>query len=538
MHSLIGILPWVLPPLLGAIIGYVTNAVAIRMLFRPLTEKRIFGLRIPLTPGLIPRERGDLAESMARMVSTELLTEEAVRNQIRVPSFQASVESSISSVTADLLDSRLRRFSDALAPHSDEEAGEGLLSSFGGLLSSAFSGFTRSESFRALLKELVRHLSSELAAKPVGSVLGGNRTLDGILGGLISGLNSERGREEIRTRVSEWVRRQFESNIPLETLITQEDVESVTRFVDGVYPSLIKFLLRWLRSEGTRRELIIRGRFLVQDIVDRLSGIQRLIITAAQYQRTLDENMEGIINDALTSIEEAGNDPESRRKLVEAIGRELEAIRRKGLADVAKRQEESVERAAGAIAERAVGALNGEEFRKGLVSALAGGSGEGERTIGELLDRLLGLDGRDPGDFFVELIFRETPEGSPQDEKAAGGEISETVKAFLGRFLESHREMRIRDFLGMNESTKSDFDRALAHTLIATVDARVPQILETVNVHDLVVSKINGLNIEEVEALLLRVIEKHLRWINIFGAVLGALIGFIQDFLRLVHLSG
>ncbi len=536
MSSLVGILPWVLPPLLGAIIGYVTNAIAIRMLFRPLTEKRIFGLRIPLTPGLIPRERGDLAESMARMVSTELLTEEAVRNQIRVPSFQTSVENSISSVTTDLLDSRLGRFSGALSSDSTQEPGD-LLSSFGGLLSSAFSGFTRSESFRALLKELVRHLASELATKPVGKVLGPNRTLDGVIGGLISGLNTEHGRAEIRSRVSEWVRVQFEKNIPLETLITSEDVESISRFVDGVYPALIRFLLRWLRSEGTRRELIIRGRFLVQDIVDRLSGFQRLIITAAQYQRTLDENMEGIIDDALTSIEEAGNDPESRRKLVEAIGRELESIRRKGLADVAKRQEESVERTAGAIAERAVGVLNGAEFREGLVSALAGDDGTGERTIGQLLDRLFGLDGRDPGDFFVELIF---PDGSGELTQSGGparGEISETVMAFLGRFLESHREMKIRDFLGMDESTKSDFDRALAHTLIATVDARVPQILETVNVHDLVVSKINGLNIEEVEALLLRVIEKHLRWINIFGAVLGALIGFIQDFLRLIHLS-
>ena len=70
------------------------------------------------------------------------------------------------------------------------------------------------------------------------------------------------------------------------------------------------------------------------------------------------------------------------------------------------------------------------------------------------------------------------------------------------------------------------------------MDARVPDILQSIDIHDLVVSKINGLNIEEVESLLLRVIEKHLRWINIFGALLGGLIGLIQDALRLFNIAG
>jgi uncharacterized membrane protein YheB (UPF0754 family) len=34
---------WIIPPLAGAIIGYVTNAVAVKMLFRPLREIRVFG---------------------------------------------------------------------------------------------------------------------------------------------------------------------------------------------------------------------------------------------------------------------------------------------------------------------------------------------------------------------------------------------------------------------------------------------------------------------------------------------------------------
>ena len=42
---------FVLPPLVGAVIGYFTNMIAVKMLFFPHEEKRIFGHRVPFTPG-------------------------------------------------------------------------------------------------------------------------------------------------------------------------------------------------------------------------------------------------------------------------------------------------------------------------------------------------------------------------------------------------------------------------------------------------------------------------------------------------------
>jgi uncharacterized membrane protein YheB (UPF0754 family) len=70
------------PPLAGALIGFVTNVLAIKMLFRPLRPYRIFGLRIPFTPGILPRERAKLAESIGAMVERELLTAEILRERL------------------------------------------------------------------------------------------------------------------------------------------------------------------------------------------------------------------------------------------------------------------------------------------------------------------------------------------------------------------------------------------------------------------------------------------------------------------------
>lgn len=59
------LLSYLLPPAIGALIGAVTNDVAIRMLFRPYQPWIVAGIRVPMTPGLIPRERHHIAEAIA-----------------------------------------------------------------------------------------------------------------------------------------------------------------------------------------------------------------------------------------------------------------------------------------------------------------------------------------------------------------------------------------------------------------------------------------------------------------------------------------
>ncbi|MDR3147896.1 MAG: DUF445 family protein [Treponema sp.] len=70
------------PPLAGAIIGFITNVLAIKMLFRPLKPYYLFGIRIPFTPGILPRERAKLARSIGAMVQRELLTPQILRERL------------------------------------------------------------------------------------------------------------------------------------------------------------------------------------------------------------------------------------------------------------------------------------------------------------------------------------------------------------------------------------------------------------------------------------------------------------------------
>lgn len=67
---------WLLfvPPIAGGIIGYLTNDLAIRMLFRPYKPWYIGKRQLPLTPGLIPRNQERLARRVADTIMGSLLT--------------------------------------------------------------------------------------------------------------------------------------------------------------------------------------------------------------------------------------------------------------------------------------------------------------------------------------------------------------------------------------------------------------------------------------------------------------------------------
>jgi len=54
-------------------VGWLTNVLAIWMIFHPYQEKNILGARIPFTPGVVAKNRSRFADSMGKFVEKELL---------------------------------------------------------------------------------------------------------------------------------------------------------------------------------------------------------------------------------------------------------------------------------------------------------------------------------------------------------------------------------------------------------------------------------------------------------------------------------
>lgn len=69
-------------PVVGAVIGYITNDIAIRMLFRPHQAKYFMGIHIPFTPGIIPKEKSRIASAIGKAVSENLMNREVLEKNL------------------------------------------------------------------------------------------------------------------------------------------------------------------------------------------------------------------------------------------------------------------------------------------------------------------------------------------------------------------------------------------------------------------------------------------------------------------------
>lgn len=83
---------YILIPIVGALIGWVTNYLAVKMIFHPRRPLRFLGLRIQ---GLVPRRQSDLAAKIGQTVESRLLTHEDIQEALRSPEVVAEIERAI-----------------------------------------------------------------------------------------------------------------------------------------------------------------------------------------------------------------------------------------------------------------------------------------------------------------------------------------------------------------------------------------------------------------------------------------------------------
>ncbi len=511
---LLRLLPWVLPPLVGALIGYVTNYVAIRMLFRPLTEKRIFGVRLPLTPGIIPKQRADLATSIGRMVSRELITAEAMEKQLSAPGFRGRLEQNIRSFIENLLNkpiSSLRDGSKELLFDSGER-----------FLAGSLHRFFASRSFIYAVRKLLTGLIRNLGNRQVGDILVKVDIRRLVKERLLPALAGKDLGKKIAAGLERIIHEQKDRLIP------EDLAAALAQVVAGFLPQLFDSLFRWLRQQDTRTELQTRGKSLLRDILDKLNIFQKFLMSAAQYDRTLEEKMPDIVTDAIDSLESAAYDEENLAKLKRVLERAFLNWREK----VTGANNPGAEGRIRNLVEKGLAVLAQEDVRDRLSAALAKSLEEHEGTLQENLTRFLGLHEQD----LLEFASFHILEALSQEERSRA--IAAEIVSFARGFLEEHQEQTLSELLHIEVSTQKLAAAFLTEHLIGILKQRLPALLQSFDIEEMVVTKINALDVIDVEHLLLMVIAKHLKWINLFGALLGALIGFFQVLLNFLQAAG
>jgi len=80
------------PLLIATLHGYGAAWLAVKMLFRPHQPIYIFGKRLPLTPGMLPKERERFIDAVSRVVSERLLTVETITDELMRIGLEAEIE--------------------------------------------------------------------------------------------------------------------------------------------------------------------------------------------------------------------------------------------------------------------------------------------------------------------------------------------------------------------------------------------------------------------------------------------------------------
>ena len=75
-------------PVISALIGWITNYIAVKMIFRPYIPVKIFGFKIQ---GLIPMRRAELATKIGQTVEKELITHADIHGAVNTPEFREEI---------------------------------------------------------------------------------------------------------------------------------------------------------------------------------------------------------------------------------------------------------------------------------------------------------------------------------------------------------------------------------------------------------------------------------------------------------------
>lgn len=148
----------ILTPLVGAGIGYVTNYIAVKMLFRPLKPVKIGQVTLPFTPGIIPKEKDRLAKGIADIIGNKLVTKEGIEKMLLSEEVKTAIQSKVEDLLhseAALEDFLVEKFSfekyDELKSSLSEQASEKIAE----LLTDSDIGSTMAQEIIRSIKEYV-----------------------------------------------------------------------------------------------------------------------------------------------------------------------------------------------------------------------------------------------------------------------------------------------------------------------------------------------------------------------------------------------
>lgn len=481
----------IIPILVGSVIGYLTNLLAIKMLFRPLEEKRIFGIKVPFTPGLIPKERSRIARSIGEAVGDHLLTSEKITKIVSGEETKKRLESFVIEKVDKLKKSN---------------------SNLKELLASLGYKLPKDKISKKLYSLLVGKLNEQATKDALGDVLKEeiypeykNRLIEKISKDGEDFIQKLKGSEPMENFMIEDINyklnRLKNTDIILSDILDNSTIEKLEKLVEENEEEIMDGIRRLFYKEDTQEAILDS----IEDLVDQnLSKMITMFIDSKAISIKILQVIKGYV------------DSKESEKAVSLIIRDT--------------IQNIMDTKVSAMTNKGLNVINKDDILSIYKFALD--SFASEENIGKLISAI--TSSIDSKDEIVKIKIDTYLKGFIKDISDSK-RMENAVRAEIERIIDIVLEM---PFSLLLKDLSQERIGEVFNFIYNIVNVKFKESLyEIVNLFDVakeVEDEINSFDIEYTEELILNIAEKELKAITRLGALLGAIMGFITPLLQMI----
>lgn len=280
----------IVTPLIGALIGYVTNKIAVEMLFKPLKPLYIGRFHIPFTPGIIPKEKSRLAKAIGSTVGTELLTASSIKKTMLSEKIlnllTEKIEIYISHLKVDItsVDSKLLEHVDG---DTLDSLGASIKSTVVKKINDGIMGMNVGE---IVAKEVLSAIEEKVKGTMIALMLNSNLVTQ-MVGEIEIRVNNyvkENGEEKIYSFVNDEFTKMIKS--PVSSYLSIIDSSEITKIIINVYISSVENYTDQLIN-ALNLSQIVEEKIEAMDIIE----VEKLVLSIMEKELGAVVNLGAII---------------------------------------------------------------------------------------------------------------------------------------------------------------------------------------------------------------------------------------------------
>lgn len=518
---------YILPPVVGFFIGLLTNGLAIFMLFHPYKEKRVFGVRLPFTPGAIPREHKRLAKKIADTVCKHLLTNDEIIDAFSKPEVEEYILHSIGQSVDGAINIEAESLM-SLVPKGWEEDVDEFIQSVIKKLAGEINNIIESDAALEIVDHFVdRELKTLLDLRLNGMLNPEHiQKLEGIIKSVVTKVYHSIGLKEkaysiINGKLDDFI---FSSK-KVSDLLSEDMLRVIEKNVIEHTEDLTKTLFIKMKSEGALRSVEEELKKKAKEHVNSLKFIPRILLEMPITQNKLESFLDDFITDA------RGENKLNKVDLI-VIGK-LKVIMAEKVQSIFGREIKDV---IAEIPQDTIGQVK-MEIEKKLFDIFADKELE-ELLIGELDKKIVNFEELEMHKIIPELTDHELIKIKEFITNIIVGSMRKdgTKELFSEKF-----SVALKGYLN---SKLGNLSHLLSHSLVEKIKLAIfnksfsmlkekaPTLLEKLDIKLLVEQKVEEFPLDELERIVVQIAGSQLKSITFLGGVLGFLIGLIQVFIN------